>query len=644
MGFVRSMTLVLAAVVLFGCVRQAPRAIPALRPAAAPAASTRLFSPGTADLARRAKVEALVPALDEFFQSALERSGATGLAVGLILEGELVYERGLGVRDVTTGTPVDSDTVFRIASMTKSFTALAVLKLRDEGKLTLDAPVTDYLPELRQLVAPTRDAPPITLRLLLTNASGLAYDDYWGAVTFGTTDAELAKLLRDGVQFESTPGTAYAYSNLGWALLGKVVERVSGMRYRDYVAANILRPLDMTSTVWESGEVAPGRLAVGYGRIDGALVPEPRPSEGVFAAAGGLYTTLRDYARYAAYNLAAYPPRDEPESGPVRRSTLREMHEGQRRAELLYMPVVQHTDSGITLTSANYGFGWMNVTSCTEEGRVQHFGMEPGYYGWVALMPKARIAVVALATTGAANALISRDVGRILRDGGLLAVPEPTAHPALAATRAAIVQLLDAWDPALATRTFDPQSLAYSWNVGLREDFVRLARSHGHCQTEGPFKVHEPLHGGFRLSCERGALTFEILMSPATPPRIQNVNWTEELPAEGRTHEAAIGLAAAIGASSEALPAELFAPSVDLARARKTLTRLGLDHGACSVDRGHREIPRNSRDGAPEPHYTLRCSDAPLELTFTLDEETGQVTTFSARPPRAPDATCWESR
>jgi CubicO group peptidase (beta-lactamase class C family) len=612
-------------------------------PRGSPAPRLTAFSPPTANPARRAKLVALTPALDAVLAAKLTETGATGLAVGLVLEGELVYERGFGVRDIETATPIDSDTVFRIASMTKSFTALSVMKLRDEGRLQLDEPAASYLPELGWLVPPTRDAPPISLRLLLTNASGLAYDDLWGAVTFGKSDDELMALLRAGVQISTTPGTRYAYSNLGWALLGTVVERVSGMRYRDYVNENILRPLGMRSTVWEASDVPPARLATGYHRVGEALVPEPRPSDGAFAPAGGLYTSLRDYARYVGFQLAAYPARDAPEHGPVRRSTLREMHEGQRWARGdKDSPVVRNTDDGITLAAASYGFGWLNVTSCTEEGRVQHGGMEPGYFSWVVLMPHAGVAFVALATTAHAGIVSRAGVFDILRDAGLLTTPEPIAHPALIATGTAIPKLIDAWDPALFERTFDPDSVKYSWNQGLRARFANLARDHGRCRREGKLDVHGSLHGSVRVACERGAITFDVLLSPATPPRVQNTDIVEELPPDERTERAARALVAALRGADDALHAYFFAPTVDRVRAKNILRRVALTHDACSIESGWFEIYHGPLQTERSARYALRCSDGPLELTFDVDQKTGRVTSFSAHPPRASDATCWQ--
>ncbi|MET0596136.1 MAG: serine hydrolase domain-containing protein, partial [Polyangiaceae bacterium] len=489
-----------------------------------------LFMPPRADAARRAKLEAIAPKVDAHFAAKFKEARATGLAVGILLDGELVYERFFGVRDLSSRMPVDGDTVFRIASITKSFTALAALKLRDEGRLAIDAPVATYAPELAALVPPTRDAAPVSLRLLLSNAAGLAYDDLWGAVTFGKNEDELAALLRNGVQFSTAPGSRYAYSNLGWALVGKVFERVSGARYRDYVTSNLLRPLGMNSTVWDASDVPAGRLAVGYYRDGDKLVEEPRPSDGVFAAAGGLYTSLHDYARYASLHLAAYPPRDDAESGPVRRSTLREMHEGQRWARMdKDAPVVRAGDDGLSLEAPSYGLGWLNVTSCTEEGRVQHGGMEPGYFAWVVLMPAARIGYVALATTEHVGRIARPGAFEILREAGLLTPPATRPHPVLAGLPVVFSRLLETRDADLFARTFDPDSLKYSWNHRLRDDLARIARERGRCSSDGKLDVHGAHHGSFRMKCERGAVRFEVLLSPATPPQVQSVNITEEL-------------------------------------------------------------------------------------------------------------------
>lgn len=606
------------------------------------AAGVTAFTPGSASSARKARLLELAPKLDAFFRAKVEETGATGLAVGVVLEGELVYARGFGSQDAQGKTPINQDSVFRIASMTKSFTALAILKLRDEGKLSLDDPAERYLPELAALKPPTRDAPAITLRHLLTNASGLAYDDLWGAVTFGRSEAQLSQLIRNGVQLATTPGTRYAYSNLGWALLGEVVGRVSKLGYRSYVTQNILRPLGMTSSVWQASEVPAGRLAVGYRRAEKQLVEEPRPEDGAFAAAGGLYTSLHDYARYLSYQLAAYPPRDDDESGPVRRSTLREMHEGQRWARGdKDSPILRLTDDSPKLGVASYGFGWLNASSCTDEGRVQHGGFEPGYYGWVVMRPEARLGFVALATSGPVGITARFGVFDILREAGLLAAPEPVPHPALVAAAKALPLLLESWQPELAARTFDPDSLKYSWNQGLEQRFATLAHDHGRCQADQQLKVYGPLHADLRLSCERGAILFDLLMSPDKEPRIQQAGLSEELVPDERTDRIAKALAAAIGRPDH-LSANLIAPDADRSRFEQTLRRAGLSFSACVVEHGANIVTVGPWGIERAPRYQLRCAGTQVELTFALDDRSGKLKSFAAYRPRAPEGLCWE--
>jgi CubicO group peptidase (beta-lactamase class C family) len=631
-----------------GCARTPS---PPVRPPIAPtslasAAATLLppFSPRATDPARKAKLEALAPRLDALLRETLKAGGATGLAVGIVLDGELAYERGFGVRDLVSGDPVDADTVFRIASMTKGFTALAAMKLRDDGRLSLDAPASMYVPELSALVPPTRDAAPITTRLLLTHASGLPYDDLWGAVTFGQGDAELSAFLKTGVSFATVPGERYAYSNLGYALLGKIVASASGMRFRDYVTSRILRPLGMPSTVWEVDDVPPARLATGYAHDGDRMLPEPRPADRAFDAAGGLYTSLRDFARYVAFNLAAYPPRDDAESGPVRRSTLREMHAGQRwtRWGDRDTPVAWEKDGKLRLSAGSYGFGWISLTTCSEEGRVQHGGYEPGYFANAILLPRHGVAFLTLATSAPIGWMSYARTFAILREGGVMSAridPAPAPDPALVDARSAIDRLVERWDSADAARVFDPSSLGYTWHAHLGDDFAKLASDHGHCRTEGSLEVHGRMHGSWRLACDRGAITFDALLTPANPPRVQAAIWRAELPADPRTARAAARLTAMMDHWDDSVASELLAPAVDRQRARRSLAHLAIDHGSCTVVNGvietdHQPLANDQRD-----RFQLACRDGGVDLTFKLDDR-AQITEFDTTTPELPDDTC----
>jgi CubicO group peptidase (beta-lactamase class C family) len=502
------------------------------------------FSPGRADPDRKAQLLALAPRLDEHFAKRFADAGATGLVVGIIIEGELVYAQGFGVRDVQSQAPVDVDTVFRIASLTKSFTATAVLRLRDEGKVTLDAPAASYVPELKTLSGPTRDSGPVTVRHLLTNASGLPYDDEWGVVSFGTSAEDLTRMLATGITWERAPGARYAYSNLGYALLGRIVERASGVRFRDYVTAQILRPLGMASTVWQAREVPLSRLAIGYRRSGEQLVPEIPVASPAFDAAGGLYTSLRDYARYVAFHLAAHPPRDDRETGPLRRSSLREMHEGQRWSRWRgdEAPVGRRTETGeIALDVASYGYGWLNLTTCADEGIVQHYGGEPGHWSTVHLLPKHQFGMVTFSTSAAVGSRAWAGVVGLLRTGGALpAPPEASPVPELAAVPASIGRLLQRWDQAVVAQTFDAPSLRFPWMAKLPADFARLSRDHGACHQLGKAQVRSRMSVAWRVQCERGAIHFTAGLTPTVPPRVQFVHWTEEPPGQAARDPQAI--------------------------------------------------------------------------------------------------------
>ena len=169
-------------------------------------------------------------------------------------------------------------------------------------------------------------------------------------------------MLRGGIPFSNAPGIAYEYSNYGFAILGRIVANVSKMRYADYVAANILRPLGMTSTTLEPSTVAAKRLAHGYRWEDEQWKDEPLLSNGSFGSMGGMLTSVRDLSRYVAVFLSAWPPRDGPETAPIRRASLREMQQ-------LWSPapasVTRDRATGtIQLNTGGYGYGLRVSQNC----------------------------------------------------------------------------------------------------------------------------------------------------------------------------------------------------------------------------------------------------------------------------------------
>jgi serine-type D-Ala-D-Ala carboxypeptidase/endopeptidase len=198
-----------------------------------------------------------------------------GMVYGVVVDGRLVHVKGLGIQDIDSRRPVSADTLFRIASMTKAFTALSILKLRDDGKLALEAPAETYIPEIRGWKYPTDDSPRIRLRHLLTHTAGLVTDDPWGDRQTPLPDEDFTRLLREGVPFTRPPGTAMEYSNLGYAMLGRIITNVAQQPYKDYIEGLLLKPLGMTSSGFDVTRAPADRRALGYRWEDGAWRLEP---------------------------------------------------------------------------------------------------------------------------------------------------------------------------------------------------------------------------------------------------------------------------------------------------------------------------------------------------------------------------------
>jgi serine-type D-Ala-D-Ala carboxypeptidase/endopeptidase len=317
-----------------------------------------------------------------------------GLAYGIVWNGQLIEVKGLGVLDVTTKRPVDADSLFRIASMSKAFTALAVLKLRDEGKISLDALAETYVPELRGWRYPTRDSRRIRVRDLLNHTAGFVTDDPWGDRHQPYSEAEFTKLLKVGVPFSRQPGIAMEYSNFGYATLGRLITNVSGKPYQDYIRDNIMVPLGMSSTGYDIFQSPLERRAIGYRWQDNAWSREPDMADGTFGAMGGVQTSAKDYARWVAFLLSAWPPRDDADAGPVPRGTVREIVEGSNFPTTgMRAPEI----GGAACRQARtYAMGWYVIDDCDLGRMLSHGGGYPGYGSRVLLFPDKGLGIFVL--------------------------------------------------------------------------------------------------------------------------------------------------------------------------------------------------------------------------------------------------------
>jgi CubicO group peptidase (beta-lactamase class C family) len=592
---------------------------------AAPApVATTLFAdpaippPAFADPARKTKLLAVVPQLEGHFAELATQSHLPGLAVGLVIDGEMVWSKGYGVRNIDSKEPVDADTVFRLGSISKSFTGMAVLQLRDAGKLSLDDPAQKYVPELAGLVYPTRDAPPITIRHLLTHQAGLPHDP---PVTIDEThspsDDDALRSLQ-GMMLDAPPNVRSAYSNLGFELAGMIVSRVSGVPYREYVASHILRPLGMTSSGFEPDMT---RLATGYvfSGKDGKDLKHPGLLRlGVMDPAGGLFSTVRDLARYAAFELSAWPARDDADDGPLRRSSVRE---AQRMAVWWALNVFPRKVGKSQRATANgYGFGWVAEETCDWDTAVWHNGgLSDGYHSVAFMLPEQGVAIVALTNVADEAQVLDqavRDGARLLAASGALAKRAAQPTQAELAARDAVVALRNGWNDELAARTFSAD--AASALPQLKDDFAKDTKEHGACHAESTTAVDRSTLR-WEMACERGGQSLTIALG-AKDGRIATINGDDNFPPDPRLAAAGARLASLVQRWDDKVYDGLAAASLVRAATKAAFADAGAAHGSCKLDHAEKAGDKT------HARFALNCArGGPLELRATLDDASGKV-------------------
>jgi CubicO group peptidase (beta-lactamase class C family) len=616
---------------------------PLVPPSAAQVFSEGDRAPVFTDPERRKKLESAFPAIDALVDGEVRDHGLAGLAVGVVIDGELAHARGAGFANVETKAVPDADTVFRIGSITKSFTGLAILALRDDGALALDDPLTRFVPEAAGLVYPTRDAPPITIRQLLTHTSGLprlGKFDYTRADREPSED-EIVRSLAD-FKLENAPGTAHVYSNLGFSLLGIAAGRAAHMTLRQLLATRVFAPLGMTRTAFDPSVLPSDRLAVGYeknpllGFVKVALW-----RMGASEGAGGIYSTVRDMARYVAFQLAAYPPRSAADAGPVRRSSVREAHFTALKDTTLNVTLRDDPVKGESLVaarSASYGYGWVIEDGCELDDYVWHNGAIEGFQSAIGFLAQRGVGVVALTNVKSpgfdGRGFIEKVLVLLQKTGGLAnrakpAVLPPEFGPAM--TR--FLGVYNAWDEVAYKAMLSPTR----GQVTAEEERKELAgyRSfHGACSGYDALEILGPRAARLRMRCERGSLDMAIDLD-AKGLIGGFAGTSHNVPPPPAVARAAARVAGLITKWDEEVYRTLLGPSATDAREKYVADaeRLRAAHGSCAVGSYVR-----TNDWQ---RFVLTCErGSDLELTLELDPKNEDVVTKAAIKPRDAGGRC----
>jgi CubicO group peptidase (beta-lactamase class C family) len=447
-----------------------------------------------------------------------------------------VHSAGFGVANDGGDAP-DADTVFPIASMTKSFVAAGALLARDRGLVNLDAPITDFFEEFTgslpggAALDDPGDAP--TLRMLLSMGGGLTEDNSWVDPLIDMSTTDLLAIVSRGLHYSSTPGSTFEYSNLGYTLAGLAVGKAVGRPIEDWVRDEILVPLALDSTRFDNDESLEDTAmtrATGYTLdSDGAWVGFPRVRSGAFAAAGGICSTVRDLASWITWLGEAFRPLTGTDTGALRRSSRREM---QHLHQLNLPALATRPDGALSLSVAGYGLG-LTVREDLHRGTlVTHSGGLPGFILNMIWHPDSGHGIVVL-TNSHRSSPIPLAEEALFRVMDRHATPARTLRtwPATRDLQRRTEDLIRHWDDHLAAEIF-AENIDFDRPLADRRNHIATLIGQigpladprpGSAAMPDLVSVASPADVTWAIPGERGELICMIHLTPTTPPRIQEL-------------------------------------------------------------------------------------------------------------------------
>jgi CubicO group peptidase (beta-lactamase class C family) len=482
------------------------------------AAMDRALAASRADTAR---LEAVYPVIDRLYKSYAKKNHWPGTVYGIVAGGRLVYTGQAGYSDLGKKTLAGPATDFRIASMTKSFVSVAILQLRDAGRLRLDDPASLYIPELKDQRGVATDAPAITIRHLLTHSAGFPEDNPWGDRQLADSNAEMLDMVKSGLSFSNSPGIAYEYSNTGFALLGYIVQKVSGESYEQYITEHILQPLGMVHTYWEYTKVPAEQLAHGYRWLNEEWVEQPLLHDGAYGAMGGMITTIEDFAKYEAFQMDAWPSRSGGDERILKRSSRREMQQpwtfNNLNPQFVYYP-----GGPVCPTVSFYGYGIRWAHDGKGRTLVGHTGGLPGFGSNWNTLTDYGIGVICYSNLTYANAgFINLEVlDTLVTLAGLKPRTVPVS-PILEQRKKELVALLPDWKDGQQSDIFAINFWLDYTVESLRTETKAIFARAGKIVRVGEMQAENGLRGSFLLEGEKANVQVSFTLTPENPAKIQ---------------------------------------------------------------------------------------------------------------------------
>lgn len=422
-----------------------------------------------------------------------------------------------GSGDTGDGSTPDVDTVFRIASCTKSFTAARALQLRDAGMLDLDRPVAEMLPRPPRFLIPGAEATPPTPRLLLTMSAGLPTDDAWADRLESLPRTEFDALLSRGIRFTRAPGVEYEYANLGWAILGRALEQLDGRPLQEQIEQDLLDPLGLTGVRF--APPAGRRLATGYARHNGSWEEQEVTAPGAFSAIGGLFASCADILAWARWLTSAFadgPSDPDPVLAAASRREMQQLHRA--------------IPGGGSTVARGYGYGLIVEHSAAQGHVVSHSGGYPGFSAHMRWSTEHAVAVCGFENAGySAVHEIVRPAFDAALEQAIATTRTSAATEPWAETRAAVARIselvsdhgnMTLWDRA-GGDLFDG---CIDLDVSVSERRSRLSRivaEVGAPLIHGPASFLTPARAAWRAFGSSGAFDISLQLTPSEPPLIQ---------------------------------------------------------------------------------------------------------------------------
>ena len=483
------------------------------------------FTPATFnDPGRLERIKNAMPVIEKMYKDFALANHFPGYAYGIVVDGELLYKGAEGYANLEEKIPATTSSMFRVASMSKSFTSLAVLHLRDAGKLKLDDPVEMYIPALKGQGL-TNDAPAITIRHLMSHSAGFPEDNPWGDRQLADSEKDLTDLISGKLSFSNVAGTEYEYSNLGFAMLGYIIHKASGLSYDVYIQKNILNPLGMDATTYEYTIIPKDKFAFGYRYINNIWRKEAPLKDGIYGAMGGMITSIDMFGKYVAMHEAAWPERNEKESLPVKRSSIREMHQPARFISL--NPSYRFPSGKKLALTGSYTYGLRWTIDAENKKNIGHSGGLPGFGSNWQFLPDYGVGVILFANvTYAPTTQINTAVMDTLVQLAKLQPRQTSVSPILAKRQQELIKIIPSWENTgviFAENFFDDYPIDM-----LKAESANLFKEVGPIEKVNNMIAENQLRGYCIIECKNGKLKLTFTLTPENPATIQEYHLTKE--------------------------------------------------------------------------------------------------------------------